>query len=138
LLLLHIVVVMAFFGLTALGPQNSFEAASTSSRKLQIFDEDDFREAWDKVNKKNSPHCHKSKIGDILRALFHGPIPINDREPLENAFNDDFETPETISLDTFLKVMMRLRDDAEREHTSYEGKPKPGCEYVSSSEFKSR
>jgi hypothetical protein len=127
---------MAFFGLTALGPQNSFESASTSFRNLQIFDEEDFREAWEKVNKKNTPHCHKSKIGDILRALFHGPIPINDREPLECAFSDSFETPETISLDSFLKIMIKLRDEAEMGQRSLEGKVKPGCEFVSSNDFK--
>jgi len=127
---------MAFFGLTALGPQNSFESASTTFRNLQIFDEEDFREAWEKINKRNTPHCNKSKLADILKTLFHGPVPLNDRIHLENAFNDTFETPDTISLESFIKIMMRLRSEAEEEQRSLEGKPKPSCEFISSSEFK--
>lgn len=127
---------MAFFGLTALGPQNPFEAAASTFRNLQIFDEEDFRDAWEKVNKRNSPHCKKENIPLILKTLFHGPIPHADLPYLEDAFNDIFETPETISFDTYMKIMLRLRDEAEMQQRSYEGKPKPACEFISSSEFK--
>lgn len=127
---------MAFFGLTALGPQNSFETAATTYRILQIFDEDDFRQAWEKVNKKNTPHCNKSKLPDIFKTLFHGPIPATEKQFIEDAFMYDFETPDMISMDTYLKIMLRLRDEAELQQRTYEGKPKPACEFISSSEFK--
>lgn len=41
---------MAFFGLTALGPQNTFEDALPSQRMLHLFDENDFKKAFDQVS----------------------------------------------------------------------------------------
>ncbi len=126
---------MAFFGLTALGPQNSFSAASILYRNLPIFDEEDFRDAWNKVNTKDAPHCRKDKIPDIMRALFHGPVPSTDVDIIFAAFERSFETPETVSLTSYLKIMMELRDEAEISQKELEGKVKPTCEYVSSSEL---
>ena len=42
---------MAFFGLTALGAQNPFAAQSKSYAYLNIFDEEEFKAAFDKVDK---------------------------------------------------------------------------------------
>jgi hypothetical protein len=126
---------MAFFGLTALGPQNSFSTSSTLYRHLQVFDEKDFIAAWNRVNKANAPHCHKSKIPEIMRVLFHGPIPVTDVEAIENAFKSQFETPDTISMSTFVKVMSRLREEAEAQQKQLESVIKPTCEYISSSEM---
>lgn len=100
---------MTFFGLTALGPQNVFAATATTYRYLQVFDEEDFKTAWRKVNKESNQTL-KTNIGAILTALFRGPIPENDRVFLDNAFDEEFETPETISFQSFLKIMIRLRD----------------------------
>lgn len=124
---------MAFFGLTALGPQNSFSTSSTYFRNLQVFDEKDFEAAWNTVTNGND-YCHKSDLQPIFRALFHGPIPQNDRAPIENAFfsvKDDI-----VTYSTFIKIMDKLRADAEDEMNNLEGKSKPTCEFISSSEFK--
>jgi hypothetical protein len=100
---------MTFFGLTALGPQNAFNVSSTNYRYLQVFDEEDFRLAWRTVN-RDVTQSLKSKLPDVFKALFRGPVPSNDANILQRAFDDDFETPETISLETFLKIMIKLRN----------------------------
>lgn len=126
---------MAFFGLTALGPQNSFEALSTTFRYVQVFDEEDFKSAWVKVN-GDAQHTHKAKLSLILKALFHGPIPLNEQGPIQEAFdNGSFETPDTISLDSYMKIMLRLRYEAEEDAKRREGKPNPNCEFNSTSEL---
>jgi hypothetical protein len=37
---------MAFFGLTALGPQDTFAHHSTASINLHVFEDIDFENAW--------------------------------------------------------------------------------------------
>jgi hypothetical protein len=100
---------MTFFGLTALGPQNVFAATATTYRYLQIFEEEDFKAAWVKVNKE-SKQSFKTNLSAIFTALFHGPIPESDSKFLANAFDESFETPSTISYESFIKIMIRLRD----------------------------
>jgi threonyl-tRNA synthetase len=127
---------MAFFGLTALGPQNSFEAASVSHRTIQIFDDSDFVSAWERVNGKRVAFADKANILKVLRTLYHGPIPSNDIEAVDDAFYTAFSNEESISQEAYLKVMNKLRKQAEEEEKLNAGKPKPGCEFVSSSEFR--
>ena len=106
-------VVMAFFGLTALGPQNTFAAAAKQARYLQIFDDTDFENAWNKINGASTEHCKVNKIGDIMRCLFKGPIPPTDERQIIAAFeNGNFETSETISFTTYMRMMLNLRDQA--------------------------
>jgi len=127
---------MAFFGLTALGPQNTFATLSTTFRYIQIFDEADFSAAWTHVNGSGAPNCHTSKLPDIFSVLFHGPIPLHDREPIQRAFEVLLlDTPDVIDFELFLKVMKRLRVEAEQESKQLEIALKPTCEYNSTSEM---
>lgn len=127
---------MAFFGLTALGPQNSFQNASKCFRNLQIFDEADFTAAWNRVNGAvDAKFCHISKLGDVMRTLYRGPVPANDNEVLVVAFEEEskyFETPNVLSFVTYIRVMQRLAKDAEREEALMNDTPLSVCEYNSS------
>jgi hypothetical protein len=127
---------MAFFGLTALGPQNTFEECSAHHRNLQIFEDLDFQLAWDKVNGSTAKFCHKSKIGEVLRALFHGPLPKNDIRPIEEGLERFDDGTDIFTLNDYMKVMNILRDEAEQSEKQYQGKIKPECEFISSSHFK--
>lgn len=128
---------MAFFGLTALGPQNSFEAVSVTHRTIQIFDDQDFIDAWERVCGKRFPSfATKDDLVKIFKVLYHGPVPRNDIQPLDDAFYYAFGEEEAISREVYLRVMDRLRREAEEEEKANEGKPKPGCEFISSSEFR--
>jgi hypothetical protein len=126
---------MAFFGLTALGPQNTFAASSRHHRNLQIFEDTDFQAAWDKVNGRNALYCKVSKLEKVFTTLFHGPVPETDIGPLQRGLSDATSGADTITVDLFMKTMNRLRKEAEEEESKWEGKPKPECEFISSKEF---
>lgn len=70
---------MAFFGLTALGPQNCFSQADLQTRNLHIFDEEDFYKSWYKVAGPGAKFAAVCQLGDIMRVLFRGPIPPADQ-----------------------------------------------------------
>lgn len=126
---------MAFFGLTALGPQNSFEAQSAHHRTLQIFEDSDFQKAWESACGKRATFCRQDQLAAIFRVLFHGPVPQNDLDPLNAGFEEHFYTSETITFDQYMKIMDTLRMVAEVEESKYKGKVKPECEFISSSNF---
>lgn len=126
---------MAFFGLTALGPQNTFEAQSRHHRNLQIFEYEDFKGAWERVNGKRSVSCPVELLPELFRALFRGPVPETDVGPLNDSFDHLVFGRETLSFDDFMKTMIKLRQEAEEQEHQWEGKPKPECEYNSSQSF---
>ncbi len=126
---------MAFFGLTALGPQNTFEAQSRHHRNLQIFEYDDFKEAWERVNGKRCIACPVDRLQDVFRALFRGPVPETDIGHLNDGFDHLVFGRDTIAFDEYMKTMSKLRQSAEEELNQWEGKPKPECEFISSQSF---
>ena len=89
---------MAFFGLTALGPQNSFAAGSRHITHLMVFDDSgtrdsdvfflkiliylhrlsaDFTRVWNAL--ADGEHAMLNKIPDMMRLMYHGPVPENVR-----------------------------------------------------------
>ena len=131
---------MAFFGLTALGPQNAFASAARSSRNIQIFEEENFEAAWDKIIGHRREFAPANEMGNVLKYLFRGPIPPSDQPHIEQALEDarmSFETPNTISFGHYMSIMMTLKEQAEREERLNEGRPRPSdaCEFVSSAQF---
>lgn len=67
---------MAFFGLTALGPQNDFAAASKFRSYINVFEDADFERVW-KRSVGESMHCLASKLPEIMEALYKGKLPEN-------------------------------------------------------------
>jgi len=65
---------MAFFGLTALGAQNPFGSLAKDHAILNIFSEDEFHAAFDKVS-AGSGSVTKSDIPAVFGVVFHGPAP---------------------------------------------------------------
>ena len=129
---------MAFFGLTALGPQNTFLSVSKVFRNLQIFDETDFENAWAKVNGAGAKFCAAEKLGEIMRALFRGPVPENDNDVIVRAFeaaSEGFETKGMIPYVMYLQTMVMLAKEAEEAEIQCEKNPLPTCEYTSSKEI---
>lgn len=127
---------MAFFGLTALGPQNSFLSASKNFRNLQVFEEDDFVNAWVRVNQSaENKFCDEEKLGDMMRILFRGPVPENDNACIVKAFEDlraSSELPGKIAFPVYVTTMCRLAAEAEEEEIVMNNAPLPTCEYTSS------
>lgn len=123
-----------------MGPQNSFASAARSSRNIQIFEEENFEAAWDKVIGHRREFAPANEIGNVLKTLFRGPIPPSDQPHIEQALEEarmSFDTPDTISFGHYMAIMMKLRDEAEREEKLNDGRPRPSdaCEFVSSLQF---
>ena len=119
---------MAFFGLTALGPQNTFAASAKQGRVLHIFDQEDFQKAWEKVIGKGTTQCRVEKLGEIMHSLFRGPVPLNDKLAIESAFEQQsfsFEIANILSYVQYMRLMIELRSASEQEDKSYDGKLKP-------------
>ena len=127
---------MAFFGLTALGPQNTMLANSKNFRNLQIFEETDFVAAWVKVNQSTeNKFCDEALLGDMMRAVFHGPVPDNDNEAIIKAFEamrSSAELPGKIAFPLYINTMLRLVLEAEEEEEAAGNNPLSTCEYTSS------
>ena len=60
---------MAFFGLTALGPQDSFAAAMKSARTLEFFSDADVGKAFDAAGGPGTD------VGKALTKMYRGPPP---------------------------------------------------------------
>jgi hypothetical protein len=131
---------MSFFGLTALGPQNSFAAAAKTSRNIQIFDERDFKAGWEKVVGHGKSTCSITMIVPILEAVFRGPVPPSDRPFVDAAIDKvqmQLEVPNVITFEAFMEMAIGLRNDAEMQDESDKNRPGPSvaCEFTSSQQF---
>lgn len=123
---------MAFFGLTSLGPQNTFAATSTRFRQIIIFSDQDFTRAWNRVNGKDQMHCDTSKLKDIIKVLYCGPTPESDALVIDRVFEEAFDT---ISYDEYMAKLIKLREDCTAEEKELSKSVSQNCEYISSSEF---
>ena len=126
---------MAFFGLTALGPQDHFAASSKAFCNIQVFEDEDFEWAW----KRGVGDVKSTKIGmlpDIMKVLFHGPPPNNDQEKINDGFHMDVQDDENpLSFADYMNTMGNIREQLTNEERINKNKAKKHCEFNSSSEF---
>lgn len=102
---------MAFFGLTALGRQNPFSAASKFQSNLYIFLDKDFEDAWRKILPLLAI-ANEDDMSRIFRALYHGPPPEYDAFSIEDGFCGVFSG---VSYSKYMEIMITLRNNAEQE-----------------------
>lgn len=121
---------MAFFGLTALGPQNCFAAGSKHITHLMIFNDKDYEDVWNKITGINNTYTLLNKIPDMLRLMYRGNIPHNDKCKIDEAF-EKFQCSDTISYYDFIYTMQKLRSEAEEN----EKNPKSTIDFISSSDL---
>lgn len=127
---------MAFFGLTALGPQDNFAASSRGFCNIYVFEDIDFENAWKKVV-GDGKNTKMSSLPAILSSLFHGPPPENDQYQLDNAFNWEVQDENNaLSFAEYMNTMIKLRSDVIREEQDNKNKTKKHVEFNSSVEFK--
>ena len=124
---------MAFFGLTSLGYQNTFAAASISSLNLHIFSLKEYETSWIKVLGTNSlsSKCSSIELQQIFRTLFHGPLPQYDAQILSEAFNG---CSEEVTFQDYLEIIEHVRDWAEKE-SERKNNISSNCDVTTSSEF---
>jgi len=69
---------MSFFGLTHLGPQNSFKSFLNDKSYLHIFEVKDIENAFQKVSTNGM--ITMDDIPSLLKALYRGPFPSSDHD----------------------------------------------------------
>ena len=69
---------MAFFGMTTLGPQNSFQDAQQNSSMIGVFSADDFVAAYRKVAREFEGDLPADNLREVLESVYHGPVPAAD------------------------------------------------------------
>ena len=122
---------MAFFGLTALGYQNSFAAASITALNLHVFTEKEYQDAWKKILGSNQLTCNANELQQILRSLFHGPIPPYDAHIFAESFNGCVDE---LTFDEYMTTICQLREWAENESQT-KNHVSSNCDVTTSSEF---
>ena len=75
--------IMSFFGLTALGPKNSFQASRLGQPTLHLFDEDDLKNAFmsivaDAGNDANGTSVSLENVPKLLDKMYESRTPDND------------------------------------------------------------
>jgi hypothetical protein len=128
---------MAFFGLTSLGVQNEFYIKSKACKNLQIFEDVDFKYAWQRVN-GDEEQCRLSKLNEVFQVLFRGPVPPSDKAVIDEAFDipaNCLDYPDIIFFSHYLKIMTDLRERSIKEERDLEKTVKPGCEFSSSLQY---
>jgi len=127
---------MAFFGLTALGPQSSFASEYKNGFTVALFSEDEFGAAYDAYAEKRggsrsakadaaaagsvgSPSAGLT-LGDvegILALVFHGPPPEGEAARALRLFTDDGKRPAALALsrELFLAGVATLQERAQED-----------------------
>lgn len=107
---------MAFFSLTSFGPQNVFEAESLRSTHFHVFKDDDFSLAWKatvKIEEKQIDYY--SVVYRVLKKLYNGPIPVNDRIKIDESFEEYLKISQRVSYSDFIEIMKLLKAQNELE-----------------------
>lgn len=121
---------MAFFGLTALGYQNTFASSAITALNLHVFTLNDYKISWNKIV-GNSNKCNSNELQQIFRHLFHGPIPQYDAHILSEAFNGCYED---VTYEDYITTIEQLREWSEKE-SEPKNHVSNNCDVTTSSEF---
>ena len=66
---------MSFFGLTQLGVQEPFKVNLLESLDINIFDDEEFEDAFDDIDTDNSGFIDINEFRNMLTKIFRGPPP---------------------------------------------------------------
>ena len=64
---------MAFFGITALGPPNNFQSGLTSALGVNIFSEEEFQQAFARMDRDGSGAITADEVEDLLHETYGFP-----------------------------------------------------------------
>ena len=128
---------MAFFGLTALGAQNPFQASKDLVNHLYIFDERDFSPYYKRLANEDGL-LELSKLEKLMECVYKGPVaPVEIEYLRKGIVSVSSSGNENVSWSEFvqgLKIAKKLAKDYE---AGFLGQLKPACETNSWSEYQS-
>ncbi|CAM9214907.1 unnamed protein product [Laminaria digitata] len=109
---------MAFFGLTALGPQNSFQVCLLDFSYLDVFTAADIRRAFNIVDRERRGYLNTGQVEGFLTELYHGKPKACDLARFLGKMESDEEEQEEdvrFSLDDIRSTMEMLKKEVEEE-----------------------
>ena len=119
---------MAFFGLTALGPQNSWAEVIRGSFVVEVFSDDDFLEAFDRVAIGSTLHG-ETELTTVLETVYHGDVPDDELASFKRAV--PYEDDGTITKIGFMTGVADMRAQASEFFFDWKQKTSGACEFRS-------
>ena len=98
---------MAFFGITALGSPNTFQSNLVSALGINVFSDEEFEEAFIKMDKDGSGTITPDEVEDLLTATYGFPPLENEVEMFMEKF--DLNQDGKVTLEEFKKVLTVMR-----------------------------
>eukprot|EP00752_Nemacystus_decipiens_P010665 g9496.t2 len=111
---------MAFFGLTALGPQNCFQVSLLDFSYLDVFTDVDMENAFNRVDQQKRGFLHPEQVEEFLSELYHGKPKACDlarfTEKMKTFFADyGEEETSRVTLGDIRSTMTQLKKEVEEE-----------------------
>ena len=118
---------MAFFGITALGSPNTFQSNLVSALGLNVYSDEEFEDAFIKMDKDGSGCITPDEVEDLLHATYGFPPLENEVEMFMEKF--DLNNDGKVTLDEFKKALVTIREEMKE-------KSKNATEYTSAQKMK--
>ncbi|CAM9289706.1 unnamed protein product [Discosporangium mesarthrocarpum] len=125
---------MAFFGLTALGPQNSFSVALQGSCSIGIFSDKDLEKAFSAVDKDTRGYIEGVELKNFLVALYHGEPPKGDTECFMERFDEKKDG--RISLEEIIRKVASIQKEVQDKFEESKHNRGSGSEFSSNFEYR--
>jgi Ca2+-binding EF-hand superfamily protein len=122
---------MSFFGLTQLGVQEPFKVNLLESLDINIFDDEEFEDAFDDIDTDNSGFIDINEFRNMLTKIFRGPPP----EKEVARFMKTFDTNQDgkVSKTEFRNGLVAMKEQAAEEASKASTK-----EFTSGEEYRAK
>eukprot|EP00611_Tribonema_gayanum_P015197 TRINITY_DN27019_c0_g1_i1.p1 TRINITY_DN27019_c0_g1~~TRINITY_DN27019_c0_g1_i1.p1 ORF type:complete len:209 (-),score=77.95 TRINITY_DN27019_c0_g1_i1:300-872(-) len=128
---------MAFFGLTALGPQNTFACSLKGASDLQIFSDEDWRLAFEAVAVEGA--LRRDDVTALLEALYRGPAPVDDAARFAKAAEAALGSGwDALACAQVLRAVQQLRADMTQLQADEAWRARASCGTTSNEEYRNR
>ncbi|CAM9164052.1 unnamed protein product [Ascophyllum nodosum] len=129
---------MAFFGLTALGPQDSFELSLVDFSYLQVFTDDDVKKAFKAADKNQRGHLDiHEQVEGFFNELYQGTPKACDLARFLEKAGKSLEN-NRLSLDDIRSLMDQLKEEVEKERNENKWKRGSGSDFSSNHIFREK
>ena len=98
---------MAFFGITALGPPNNFQANLVNALGINVFSDEEFESTFHRVDRDGSGSITPDEV-EILLTETYGFPPLEDEVKM---FMEEFDLNQDgrVTIDEFKSALTRMR-----------------------------
>ncbi|CAM9585052.1 unnamed protein product [Hapterophycus canaliculatus] len=127
---------MAFFGLTALGPQNCFQVSLLDYSYLDVFTESDMQNAFNIVDQAKRSFLKADQIEAFLTELYHGKPKDCDLVRFMERMAPGEGEENRLTLDVIRSGMAQLKKEVEEEANQAKWHRGSGSDFNSNQSFR--